>query len=180
MLKPIQHIQDLQAKQAELLAKQKLVDEQIRQLQRENERLRSLKPENERLSERIMLLEEEVRWFKEQYFGRSSQKSTSEISAEQKLLFNEAEVLAAIEAAELAQAARTTQISAHERKAHTGGREAIPAHLPRQQILHDLPNAQKHCEHEGICWAMDRIERRDQRTLSLRVAEGLGGTTCAS
>jgi transposase len=157
VLKPIQHIQDLQAKHAELLAKQKLVDEQIRQLQRENERLRGLKPENERLSERIMLLEEEVRWFKEQYFGRSSQKSTSEISAEQKLLFNEAEVLAAIEAADAAQAARTTQISAHERKAHTGGREAIPAHLPRQQILHDLPNAQKHCEHEGVCWAMDRI-----------------------
>jgi transposase len=157
VLKPIQHIQDLQAKHAELLAKQKLVDEQIRQLQRENERLRGLKPENERLSERVMLLEEEVRWFKEQYFGRSSQKSTSEISAEQKLLFNEAEVLAAIEAADAAQAARTTQISAHERKAHTGGREAIPAHLPREQILHDLPNAQKHCEHEGVCWAMDRI-----------------------
>jgi transposase len=157
VLKPIQHIQDLQAKQAELLAKQKVIDEQIRQLQRENERLRGLKPENERLSERVMLLEEEVRWFKEQYFGRSSQKSTSEISAEQKLLFNEAEVLAAIEAADAAQAARTTQISAHERKAHTGGREAIPAHLPRKQILHDLPNAQKHCEHEGVCWAMDRI-----------------------
>jgi hypothetical protein len=50
-----------------------------------------MKPENQRLSERVMLLEEEVRWFKEQYFGRSSQKSTSEITAEQKLLFNEAE-----------------------------------------------------------------------------------------
>lgn len=64
---------------------------------------------------RLMLLEEEVRWFKEQYFGRSSQKSSSEMNSEQKLLFNEAEVLAAIEAADAAHAARTLQISAHER-----------------------------------------------------------------
>ncbi len=37
------------------------------------------------------------------------------MSAEQKMLFNEAEVLSAIEAAEAAHAARTTGISAHER-----------------------------------------------------------------
>jgi transposase len=73
------------------------------------------------------------------------------------LLFNEADVLAAIEAADAAQAARTTAISAHQRKPHTGGREAIPAHLPRKEIVHDLPNEQKHCKHEGVCWAMDRI-----------------------
>jgi Transposase C of IS166 homeodomain len=63
-----------------------------------------------------VLLEEEGRWFKEQFFGRSSQKSSSDISADQKMLFNEAEVLAAIEAAEAAQAARSTTIQAHERK----------------------------------------------------------------
>jgi transposase len=157
VLKPLKHVQDLLAENAELVARLKLADEQSRRLQQETERLKGLKPENQRLSERVMLLEEEVRWFKEQYFGRSSQKSTSEISAEQKLLFNEAEVLAAIEAADAAQAARTTAISAHERKAHSGGREVIPAHLPRKEIVHDLPNEQKHCEHEGVCWAMDRI-----------------------
>ncbi len=148
---------DLLAENAELVARLKLAEVQNRRLQQETERLKGLKPENQRLSERVMLLEEEVRWFKEQYFGRSSQKSTAEISAEQKLLFNEAEVLAAIEAADAAQAARTTGISAHERKAHTGGREVIPSHLPRKEIVHDLPNEQKHCEHEGVCWAMDRI-----------------------
>ena len=62
----------------------------------------------------------------EQFFGRSSQKGTSEVSAEQKMLFNEAEVLSAIEAADAAQTVRTTAIPAHERKAHTGGREVIP------------------------------------------------------
>jgi transposase len=79
------------------------------------------------------------------------------MAAEQKLLFNEAEVLAAIEVADAAHEARTTSVEAHERKRHTGGREAIPAHLPRKEIVHDLPNEQKHCEHDGVCWAMERI-----------------------
>jgi transposase len=157
VLKPVKHVQDLLAENAQILARLKLADDQNHRLQQENERLQGLKPENTRLSERVMLLEEEVRWFKEQFFGRSSQKSTSEMSTEQKMLFNEAEVLSAIEAADAAQAARTTAISAHERKAHTGGREAIPAHLPRKEVVHDLPNEQKHCEHEGVCWAMERI-----------------------
>ena len=81
------------------------------------------------------------------------------------MLLNEAEVLSAIEAADAAQAARTTAISAHERKAHTGGREAIPAHLRRKEVVHDLPNEQKHCEHEGMCWAMDRIGQEIQQVV---------------
>ena len=93
MLKPLKHVQDLLAENAELLARLKLADDQSRRLQQENERLQGLKPENTRLNERVMLLEEEVRWFKEQFFGRSSQKSTSEMSTEQRMLFNEAEVL---------------------------------------------------------------------------------------
>jgi hypothetical protein len=63
------------------------------------------------------------------------------------MLFNEVEVLAAIEAAEEAQRQRTTKVDAHERQ-HTGGRKAIskhpPAkHFPRIEIEHDLPEAQR-------------------------------------
>ena len=126
-------------------------------LTRSQRELCELQARNRHLSERVLLLEEEVRWYKEQFFGRSSQKHPADMAAEQKLLFNEAEVLAAIEAAEAAHTARTTQIAGHERKRHSGGREAIPAQLPRKEIVHDLPNAQKHCEHEGVCWAMERI-----------------------
>ena len=157
VLDQIKHVQDLLAKNAELGARLKLSDEQIQHLQRENEKLRALEGERAHLAERLMLLEEEVRWYKEQFFGRSSQKTPAEMSAEQKLLFNEAEVLAAIEAADAAHAARSTKIAAHERKVHTGGREPIPEHLPRKDIVHDLPNEQKHCQHEGVCWAMERI-----------------------
>ena len=157
MLKPVKDLQEILNRSAELAARLKLAEEHAQRLQDENQKLKALQPENQRLSERVVLLEEEVRWFKEQFFGRSSQKSGADLSAEQKMLFNEAEVLAAIEAAEAAHAARTSTIAAHERKAHTGGREAIPPHLPRKDIVHDLPNAQKYCEHEGVCWAMKRI-----------------------
>ena len=157
VLEQIKHVTDVLAKNAELTAKLKLSDQQVRSLQREVEQLEELKGANERLSSRLMLLEEEVRWYKEQFFGRSSQKAPAEMAAEQKLLFNEAEILAAIEAADAAHAARTTKIAAHERKVHTGGREPIPGHLPRKDIVHDLPNEQKHCEHEGVCWAMERV-----------------------
>ena len=159
MLGPIKNVQEILAKNAELTARLKVADEQNRRLQEENQRLQSLEPQNKHLSERVLLLEEEVRWFKEQYFGRSSQKSASQSSPDQRMLFNEAEVLAAIDEAEAAHAARTTQISAHERKRGDGGREPIPEHLPRKQIVHDLPNPQKYCEHEGTCWEMDCIDR---------------------
>jgi transposase len=147
VLDAIKNVQEILAKNAELASKVKLSDEQLQRLQQRNEHL----------TERLTLLEEEVRWYKEQFFGRSSQKSPVDMAAEQKLLFNEAEVLAAIEAADAAHEARTARVEAHERRRHTGGREVIPAHLPRKEIVHDLPNEQKHCEHEGVCWAMERI-----------------------
>ncbi|EQD38346.1 transposase, partial [mine drainage metagenome] len=64
-----------------------------------------------------------------------------------------------MEAAEAAEMARTTVVAAHERKArpHTGGREPIPPHLPRQEIVHDVAPRQKWCEHDGACWLRERI-----------------------
>jgi predicted nuclease with TOPRIM domain len=92
VLGPIKNVQEILAKNAELTARLKVADEQNRRLQEENQRLQSLEPQNKHLSERVLLLEEEVRWFKEQYFGRSSQKSASQSSPDQRMLFNEAEV----------------------------------------------------------------------------------------
>jgi transposase len=159
VLGPVKNVQDILAKNAELQARLKLADEQNCKLREENEKLKVLQPQNEHLTERVLLLEEEVRWFKEQYFGRSSQKSALAVSPDQKMLFNEAEVLAAIEVAEATYAARTNSVKAHKRQHHSGGREPIPEHLPRRDIVHDLPNAEKYCEHEGVCWSMDCIDR---------------------
>jgi hypothetical protein len=107
----------------------------------ENERL---KAQNSHYCERNVLLEEEVRWLKAQVFGRTNDKVSSDVSADQQLLFNEAEVLAAIEAADAAHAARKTKIAAHERE-HSGGRKTIPKDFPRVIIPHDVPESEKYC-----------------------------------
>jgi transposase len=143
---------------AELAARLKVSEESLRQLKQAHEQLQA---EHRHTLERKMLLEEEVRFLKDQIYGRSSEKLPGQgVSPDQTMLFNEAEVLAAIEAAE---AQRTTAVAAHERqkRPHSGGREAIPAHLPRMEILHDLPQHEKWCghEHEGVCWAKECIGR---------------------
>jgi hypothetical protein len=142
----IKNAQQLLDKNAELAARLQVSEEQIRARREQNERLKS---EASRQSERAVLLEEEVRWFKTQVFGRSAEHSALEVSPDQQMLFNEAEVLAAIEAADAAHAKRSTPIPAHERR-HTGGRKVIPKQFPRQEITHDLSEAQNLCQLEVL------------------------------
>lgn len=153
MHEAIQSVRQLQAQNAELASRLQLADQHLRKLQTleaDNERLRS---EASRYCERAVLLEEEVRWLKAQVFGRTAEHHAPDVSPDQQRLFNEAEVLSAIEAAEAAHARRTTPIAAHER-VHTGGRKAIPKHFPRQDIVHDLAEHEKVCAHDGT-----RLER---------------------
>lgn len=126
---------------AELAARLKVLEHISAERLAEN---RKLKEELARLTERAVLLEEEVRWLKAQFFGRSTQQDAAALNPDQGMLFNEAEVLAAIAAAEAAHAARTRQVATHERR-HTGGRKAIPEQFPRIRIEHDLAAEQKLC-----------------------------------
>jgi len=83
----------------------------LRELRRQNERLKS---ERAHYCERVVLLEEELRWMKAQYFGTSSQTTdAAAANPDQAMLFNEAEVLAAIEAADQADRQRVTKVGAH-------------------------------------------------------------------
>jgi transposase len=103
----------------------------------------------DQLSARISLLEkdkallaEENRWLKQQLFGRSSEKRSAPVPANQSWLFNEAEAVAA-PSKENAQIV----IPAHSRKAP--GRKPIADDLPRVDIIHDLPEAEKICPKDG-------------------------------
>src|SRR5690606_12899791 len=131
-----------------------LSEEQNRWLREQNQRLKALEQSHEQLkqelaqkTERTVLLEEELKWLKAQYYGRSTHKSDAVAEhPDQRMLFNEAEVLAAIEVAEAAHAARTAAVAAHVRKrSPDSGRKAIPEHFPRIVIEHDLPAEQKIC-----------------------------------
>ena len=161
MPRPPTSAQKILSQNAELLARLKLAEQlaaereaRLQTLQKENEQLKS---ERTHYVERVVLLEEELRWMKAQYFSTSTQKTdATAVNPDQAMLFNEAEVLAAIEAAEQAHSQRTTKIQAHER-AHTGGRKAIPKHFPRIQIPHDLPEAQKICTKCPVPHLLKRI-----------------------
>ncbi len=107
---------------------------------------RALEAHNAHLVERNTLLVEEVQWLKSQLFGRSSEKSAAEVSPDQRMLFNEAEVLAAIAAAD--EKAGTHSITAHERNTKPG-RKAIPEKFPRKQVIHDIPENEKVCPIDG-------------------------------
>ena len=145
---------------AELAARLKVLEysntEYRARLESREQDNRKLNEELARLTERAVLLEEEVRWLKGQFFGRSSQQDAAVTSPDQGLLFNEAEVLAAMAAADAAHAARTKPIAAHERR-HTGGRKAIPAQFPRIEIEHDLPEHEKLCTQCAVPHPLTRI-----------------------
>jgi len=128
---------------AKTLDESQSVSDRLRRLEEDKQ---ALAAHNAHLVERNTLLLEEVHWLKSQLFGRSSEKSTADVSPDQRLLFNEAEVLAAIAAAE--EKAGTQSVDAHERNAKPG-RKAIPAKFPRKQVIHDIPESEKVCPHDG-------------------------------
>lgn len=121
--------------------------------------LHQVKGELAKTVERKVLLEEEVRWLKAQYYGRSTQSTdAAEQNPDQRMLFNEAEVLAAIETADEAHRQRTTTIGAHARKRSADAhRRAIPEHFPRIEIEHDLQPQQKICQKCTVPHPLTRI-----------------------
>jgi len=88
----------LATKITELSVRLNVTEEQNRLLREENQRLKQiaaaheqLKNEHQQTVERKVLLEEEVRWLKAQYYGRSTQSSdAAEQNSDQQMLFNEA------------------------------------------------------------------------------------------
>ena len=120
--------QQILGENAELNARLKLAENIAAQRSSELEALKKeveqLRAERTRYCERVVLLEEELSWIKSQYFGSTSQKQdTAAVDPNQPMLFNEAEVLAVIAAADEAHRQRTTKVGAHERE-HPGSGSA--------------------------------------------------------
>ena len=109
--------------------------------------------------EKIHYLEEQLRLFKAELFGRRSEKR-QEVHPDQMFLFT---------AADAGQRSDDTiVIAAHTRKKR--GRKALPQDLPRIDIIHDLSEAQKQCGcgarlsriGEEVCEKLDYIPARLQ------------------
>jgi transposase len=88
----------------------------------------------------IAQLREYVQLLKSQRFGQASER----IHHDQLGLFNEAEQLVDGEVPEETPA---VEVGAHTRTPR--GRRPLPAWMPREEIVHDLPDAEKVCVHDG-------------------------------
>src|SRR5690606_34645578 len=136
-------------------------------LQEENDLLRKqlaaheekLKQEHVKIAARdaqIAVLNEQLKQLLKKRFGSSSEK----ISQDQLGLFNEAEEALS---AELPEAAETTTVKSHARACKP--RVSIPDNFPREEFVHDIPDSEKVCPHDGT--ALNVIGSEDHEQLDI-------------
>lgn len=117
------------------------------------EKDKKISEREKKLSERdkkVAILEEYIRFLKIKQFGKSSERFTSDL---QETLFNEAEQLdrqacediESAQADDVAQEDTSATPAANAESKTRPGRRKLPAHLPRFKIVHELPEAQRHC-----------------------------------
>lgn len=104
----------------------------------QQQKIEALEAALEAKDQRITELEELLRIFNRRTYGASSEQHPG-----QGQLFDEAEQ-ADVPTADAS--AKTTTVKGHERKAR---RVRIPKTIPREDIVYDLPAAQKVCPHDG-------------------------------
>ena len=97
-----------------------------------------LQEENSLLSSRATVLEEELKLLRHKIFGRRSERFSEEETT-QSILFHEAH--GAPEEPE--QTEGTVEVAAHRRIKR--GRRPLPADLPREDVVHDIPEGEKIC-----------------------------------
>tara|TARA_B100000446_G_scaffold137525_1_gene129909 strand:- start:8234 stop:9733 length:1500 start_codon:yes stop_codon:yes gene_type:complete len=109
----------------------------------------------------IQNLEEAVRQARHKQFGPSSEK----VSTDQGQLFNEPEADSDVVTSEVEET--TSEVKSHTRKKKP--RVSIPADYPREDILHDLPDSEKTCPHDGT--ALKHIGFDDHEQLDIIPAQ---------
>ena len=102
-----------------------------------------LQRENERIKAQVLTLQEQLHIALAKRFASSSEKA----SPDQIRLFNEAEADVAVDLDVIARDVTVAAIAGHVRQ--RPGRKALPAHLPRIEVLHELPPSQRFCDHDG-------------------------------
>ncbi len=98
-----------------------------------------LQQENATLRSKAEVLEDELRLLKHKLFGRRSEKLSAE-EQRQASLFDEAEWIADRSSPSKEPA---TPVRSHLRRPR--GRKPLPASLPREEVLHDIPEEEKIC-----------------------------------
>lgn len=94
----------------------------------------------QRQSSLIDQLVEQIKLSRHKQFGTSSEKW-----ADQMRLFNEAESI--VDAEDSDKESDAIEVPAHHRK--RGGRKALPPEIPRIDMVHELPESERICAHDG-------------------------------
>ena len=97
--------------------------------------------ENQQLKSKYEALLEQVRLFKHQRFGASSEK----FNPNQQDLFNEAEACMDEALEEETDDAVVPEADTPSQTRKKRGRKALPPELPRVDVIHELPQAQRRC-----------------------------------
>lgn len=103
----------------------------------------------------IQQLEEALLQARQRQFGASSEK----LSPDQLGLFNEAEAVVETAPDETPTAEESVTVKAHQRRVQ---RVRIPADIPREIIVHDLPDNEKVCPHDGTSLKEIGSEQHEQ------------------
>ena len=101
-----------------------------------------LERENARISAKVLSLQEQLNLALAQRYAASSEK----LSPDQVSLFDEAECDANLEVDEEGDT-DAVSVPAHTRK--KGGRKPLPDTLLRVEVIHEIPEDQRHCPHDG-------------------------------
>ncbi|MGH8278961.1 MAG: IS66 family transposase zinc-finger binding domain-containing protein, partial [Gammaproteobacteria bacterium] len=101
---------------------------------------------NVQLQTRVVILQEQLNLALARRYAARSEKT----SPDQVRLFDEAEVDASRAEANVSDA-HTLPIAAHTRMRR--GRQPLPEALPRLDILHEIPESERHCPHDGALLA---------------------------
>ena len=117
-------------------------------------RLNAQEDELQARAERIRQLEEIIRTFQRKTYAGTSEQ----LDSNQRGLFNEAEDVAAADAEQ-----PEVTVKPHTRQRR--GRPALPADLPREEIVHDLAEADKICPHDGT--ALEQIGQETSEQLDI-------------
>jgi transposase len=102
------------------------------------------------------LAEERLRAYRRELFGAKSEARDSD----QLGLFNEAEALSA-KATPAQEDTPETKIAAHTRKKR-GHRKPLDPNLPREIVRHELPEAERFCNHDGHALVEIGVETSEQ------------------
>ena len=116
-----------------------LVADQATKLDHFTARNEQLTTENQRYKTQVLTLTEQLNLALARRYAASSEK----ISPDQVLMFDEAET--AVEVAP--DTDDEILVPAHKRKKR--GRKPLPNNLPRVDVVHEIPESERHCDHDG-------------------------------